>query len=48
MLNFYDFEAEQRAETLLPLIEENADLLTREEELVKDIEEKRQRIEEEK
>lgn len=48
LLNFYDFEAEQRALTLLPLIEENAELMEREDGLMREIQSKRDMIEQEK
>lgn len=48
LLNFYDFELEQRSETLLPLIEENAALMEREEALVQEIQDKKDMIAQEK
>ncbi|ORY88828.1 Nuf2 family-domain-containing protein [Leucosporidium creatinivorum] len=48
LLNFYDFEMEQRSETLLPLIEENAALMEREEALMQEIQDKKDMIAQEK
>lgn len=48
LLNFYDFELEQRSETLLPLIEENAALMEREEALMQEIQDKKDMIAQER
>lgn len=48
LMNFLDFEHEQRQETLGPLMDENAELVEREEKLMQDVQRKREMLEAER